>query len=451
MDTLLTWISDKRPPVLFYNRIEKHTAMFTFFNSELFDFELTRILGCTSAGGCDIAEFLSAVGKIRKHDAESWFAAWSEQGDRAQRIGVEAFEAGFRGLARNAFLRAANYYRAAPYMLPVNDSRIVLFAEKSVRIFERATGLMDGEVISVEIPYEKEVDLPGYLYLPPTSAKRSGRTPVVINLGGADSTKEELYFFSGAIGPQLGYAVMTFDGPGQGVLVRKHGIPLRPDFEVCSCNALDYLALLSSSRPDLELDLNNIGIVGGSTGGYFALRTATDPRIKACVAIDPFFSLWELALTRVPKGYIKLWQDGWVSDGLFDYMADLHSKYNFPTRWEGAMGKQTMGVKTTTAMLRRFQQFSLVTEKEGRILDNVKCPVFLTGPGAGRDMYSSADESTFKIHRLLTNVSEHNKEIWVPTDVAEGGLTAKVGAWALLAQKCFQFLDKHLQVDRKSL
>jgi len=169
------------------------------------------------------------------------------------------------------------------------------------------------------------------------------------------------------------------------------------------------------------------------------------------VAIDPFFSLWDLAMTRVPVMYVKLWESGWISDAVFDWSTDLHARANFPTRWEMALGKQTMGVSKVTAMLRRFKDFSLITENEGKILDRVKCPVFLTGPGAGLDMYASADDSTFKIHRLLTKVPERNKEVWVPTDVAEGGLTAKVGAWNLLAQKSYEFLDKHFEIKRNHL
>jgi pimeloyl-ACP methyl ester carboxylesterase len=425
--------------------------MFTFFNSFMFNFELTRILGSTSAGGCDAGEFLTAVGKIKKNDAESWYRAWKEQGERAERIGDEAAKAGFKVLARNAYLRASNYFRTTPYMFSNDDERVISFAERSIKNFERATTLMDGEVVFVEIPYEKGFSLPGYLYLPPQDARLPGRTPVVMYLGGADSTEEELHFLFGHTGPQLGYAILCFEGPGQGLLLKKSKLPLRPDFEVCAGMALDFLNNLSQSRPELELDLGRIAVAGAATGGYFALRAATDARVKACVSIDPFFNLWELAMTRVPQLHVKLWDSGWISDEFFDWSTDMHCRTNFPARWEMGLGKSSMGVEKATAMLRRFRDFSLDTKKDGRILDRITCPVFLTGPGAGREMYSSAQEGAFKIHKLLTRVSESNKEIWVPTEVADGGLTAKVGAWALLAQKSFEFLDKHFEIKRKGL
>lgn len=417
----------------------------------MFDFELTRILGSASSGGCDVGEFKSAVGQIKKHDAESWYNAWKGQGERAERIGNEAAKAGFKVLARNAYLRASNYFRATPYMFGNDDARVVPFAEKSIKNFERATTLMDGEVLFVEIPYEKGLSLPGYLFLPPQDARLPGKTPVVMYAGGADSTKEELYFLFGHTGPQLGYAILCFEGPGQGLLLKKSKLPLRPDFEVCAALALDFLNNLSQSRPDLELDLGRLAVAGAATGGYFALRAATDVRIKACISIDPFFSLWDLALTRAPQSFVKLWDSGWVSDDIFDSFTDRYCKGNFQAGWEMSLGKSSMDVEKSTAMLRRFKDFSLETKKDGKTLDRITCPVFLTGPGAGRDMYASADDSTFKIQKLLTKVSESNREVWVPTDVAEGGLTAKIGAWALLAQKSFEFLDKRFEVKRKEL
>jgi len=254
----------------------------------------------------------------------------------------------------------------------------------------------------------------------------------------------------GDTGPQLGYAVFCFEGPGQGLLLKKSKLPLRPDFEIVTGIALEYLSTLAGSRPELQLDLERIAVAGGSTGGFFALRAATDSRIKACISIDPFFSLWDLAMTRVPLWYVKLWDSGWIPDGVFDWSTDMHCSVNFPTRWEMGLGKWSMGVGKSTAMLRRFRDFSLETERDGKMLDRVACPVFLTGPGAGKELYASASDSTFKIHRLLTKVAESDKEVWVPTDVAEGGLTAKVGAWALLAQKSFEFLDKHFEIKRKA-
>jgi len=417
----------------------------------MFDFELTRILGSASSGGCEVGEFKSAVGKIKKHDAESWHAAWKEQGERAESIANEAAAAGFRIPARNAYLRASNYFRASAYMFTNCEPRVVPLSERSIANFERAAGLMDGEVMFVEIPYEEGITLTGWLCLPPKEAKVEGKSPLIIYAGGADATKEELYFLYGYTGPQLGYAVLCLEGPGQGMLLKKSKIPLRPDFEVVAGYVLDYFSSLADSRPDLELDLDRIAVAGAATGGYFALRAATDARIKACVAVDPFFSMWELALTRAPQSFMKLWENGWVMDNVLDTFTDAHCRGNFQAGWEMNLGKSSMGVERSSALLRRFKDFSLENKKDGKILERITCPVFLTGPGNGSEMYSSADDSTLKIKEMLKKVAADKKEVWLPSDVADGGLTAKIGAWALLAQKTFLFLDKQFEVKRKAL
>jgi dienelactone hydrolase len=159
---------------------------------------------------------------------------------------------------------------------------------------------MEGQVLLLEIPYEGGVRMPGYLYLPPETKRVPGKIPVLLNLGGADSTKEELRYSFRDAGPELGCAVLIFDGPGQGYVLRKNKIPLRPDFEVVMGKALDHLTDLAKAYPDLQLDMNRIVVAGASMGAHYALRASTDLRIKAGVSVHLFFSLWEVALTRMP-------------------------------------------------------------------------------------------------------------------------------------------------------
>jgi hypothetical protein len=120
-------------------------------------------------------------------------------------------------------------------------------------------------------------------------------------VSGADSTKEELHFLFGYTGPQLGYAVLLLEAAGQGLLLKKSGVPWRPDFEICADKVLNFTKNLARSRPELQLDLDRIAIAGAVTAGYFALRAASDARVKACVSIAPFFSMFELAMTRVSR------------------------------------------------------------------------------------------------------------------------------------------------------
>ncbi|TID03856.1 20-hydroxy-prefusarin hydrolase FUS2 [Colletotrichum higginsianum] len=440
--------------------------MHHFFSSPFYNFELTRILGTTAAGGCDVAEFLEAVGEIKKHDPESWYRAWWRQASRASQAAADAGLRGLAPLARAAYLRAANYYRAAPYMLPTTDRRVVKCAELSAEHFEKATQFMEGRVLNMTF-HLGNIAIPGRLFLPPESKRLRGnqKTPLLINCGGADSTMEELYFVFGTLGPELGYGVLTFDGPGQGLTLKRDAEFMRPDYEkVLSC-VLDGVWALAKERPDANLDLDRVCVAGISMGGYISLRTAAaEPaRVAACVSADPVYDMWELAMTRLPAWYVRMWLSGWVSDGFFDWSCNAHMRLDFPTRWEFGTTMHVMGQRRPADVVREFRRYSLRWRPEddmskgkdgdeerggATILSQVRCPVLVTG--ASQAIYQLPDASTQRIMQELVNVPDEKKEVWIPQTVGAGALTGKVGAWNSLATETFSFLDRQLGICRPS-
>ncbi|KAK8072678.1 alpha/beta hydrolase [Apiospora saccharicola] len=311
-----------------------------FPTSPFFDFETVRILGTTVYGGADAAEVLEAVGDIKPNDPVSWEQAWATQATRAEALADDAARHGNRDAARRAYLRAANYTRAKGYMYvsspaPDNgrgggamrqDPRALPTAEKVGELFRKAIPFMEGPVLTLSIPYEGGFHLPAYLYLPPVSSRIQGRKkiPILINCGGADSCQEELFFLNPAEGPALGYAVLTFDGPGQGMMLRKHELEMRPDWEVVTGCVISHLVQFSKQNPQLELDVACIAVSGASMGGYFALRAAVDPRVKACVSIDPFYDMWDFGTAHVSPLFISAWTQGWIGQ---DEMGDLRDGF----------------------------------------------------------------------------------------------------------------------------
>ena len=89
--------------------------------------------------------------------------------------------------------------------------------------------------------------------------------PTLIAHGGFDSTLEELY--ASAVAPALerGYNCLTFEGPGQGGVIRKQNIPFRYDWEKVVKPVVDY----ALTRTE-EVDPNGIALMGISMGGYLA-------------------------------------------------------------------------------------------------------------------------------------------------------------------------------------
>lgn len=130
-------------------------------------------------------------------------------------------------------------------------------SEKAVEFFHQGIGLLDTEVIRLEIPFE-DYKLPAYLYMPTRINRIKGKVPIIVHTAGFDSSQEELYLFVAAGARIRGYAVLTFEGPGQGLVLRKYGKIMRPDWEVVISKVIDYVYDLTKQRPGLNLDLDRL-------------------------------------------------------------------------------------------------------------------------------------------------------------------------------------------------
>ncbi|KAL0941604.1 alpha/beta hydrolase [Colletotrichum truncatum] len=435
-----------------------------FPNSTFFDFEAIRILGTSVYGGADAAEVLEAVGQIKANDPSSWEKAWQIQAKRAEALANEAQQHGDRDASKRAYLRAANYTRASGYMYVssissvhetamVQDPRALPIAEKVGELFRKAISLMDGAVLALSIPYENYM-LPAYLYLPPANRRIPSRSkiPVLINCGGADSCQEELFFLNPAAGPGLGYAVLTFDGPGQGMMLRRYGLHMRPDWEIVTGCVIDYLVDLSAQNPDLNLDMDCISVSGASMGAYFALRAAADPRIKACVSIDPFYDMWDFGTAHVSPLFISAWQNGWITHNMVDKLIGAMKMTSFQLRWEISVTGTFFGLSSPADILLHMKKFTFSgpgLKGSSGYLSRVLCPVLISG--AGKSLYMDADDHTRRCFEGLVNVPFEKKEVWIPSSEGQGSLQAKMGALALCNQRTYEFLDRALGIERQPL
>ncbi|RAK75208.1 alpha/beta hydrolase family protein [Aspergillus fijiensis CBS 313.89] len=431
--------------------------MHQFFpSSSFFNFEFTRVVGTIPFGGAELAECLDAATQITGDDAESWHRGWLVQAEKAHAIALEAAEHGDRHAARDAFLRAANYFRASQYMFDDRrespEPRVRELFARSVQAFHSATPLLGHRTHILQVPY-REGHLPGYLFLPPlqggeTARQEPGATvPVVVCINGADSTSEELYLLYGASGCQRGYAVLLVDGPGQGASLRETGTAMRPDWEQVTRPVLDYVEHLARVHPEWRLDLSRIALAGVSMGAYYALRGAVDPRVAACIAIDPFYDMFDLATSRMPPWFIRAWLAGWITDGAFDATWRMLSRWNFQLKWELTHVMWIFGKDSPAAAMREMQRYSLKGDgKAGEYLRLVECPVMISG--AAQTIYTAPEISTLRIAQALDHLPDERRHLWIAREAGDGGLQGKVGAWRLLQQKVFQFLDEQWDVKR---
>ncbi len=270
------------------------------FQDEAFSFELLRAIGYTVYEGADIGECLSTAARIQEGDFERWYTEWTATADRVRVVADTCLTRGHTVSARKAYLRASNYYRTAEFFLHTNpnDPRILSTWGKSRHCFREATYLFAFPCEAIEIPYEGTT-LPGYFYRADTS---DTPRPTLLFHGGFDSTVEELYFAGAAAALEHGYNCLTFDGPGQGRVIRQQHMPFRPDWEAVVTPVVDYAV----SRP--EVDPERLALMGMSQGGYFAPRAAAfEHRLHALIAYDGVFNCYDAVPLLMPIRFCVFW------------------------------------------------------------------------------------------------------------------------------------------------
>jgi 2,6-dihydroxypseudooxynicotine hydrolase len=228
------------------------------------------------ADGVHYRDLINIRNEIK--DWADWPHVWSHYAAQAEQRGEEALVKDAGVTAADEFFRASLYYHYAQYLYFDDiDIKESLHTAKT-DAFARAAPLLNPPAEIVSFPF-RGIDIKGYLRVPESLEK----PPVVILIGGLDTTKED-YLSVSDICLKRGMATFAFDGPGQGETVFK--MRTIPDFESAVSAAIDFL----ERRP--EVDTGRLGIVGRSMGGYFGPRAASqDRRIKVLVAWGAVYDL----------------------------------------------------------------------------------------------------------------------------------------------------------------
>ena len=119
----------------------------------------------------DIGECLDTAGRIDAADANSWPEEWLGTAERVRKMAENSLAKGHERSAGEAYLRAANYYRAALIHHPEPGPGVLQAGRQSVACFDRALELLAVPARPVRIPYE-DTTLPGYFF---PLARRTGR------------------------------------------------------------------------------------------------------------------------------------------------------------------------------------------------------------------------------------------------------------------------------------
>jgi len=259
-----------------------HWTSTKFSSNILLDALLKHLLGLMTYGMSDLGEILEVKGQLKPGDEERWINAWAAMAKRLQHRAEDAEAAEKRVSASTAYLRASTYWRASlMYFSHPGDPRVRDHSIASAQCYARYLELSGYPGKYVEIPYEGGI-LPGHFYRSPCAAEGA---PLLILTPGRDTWAEDTrWVYDGAI--RRGIHCLVYDGPGQGLSLRLHGLPFRLDWENVIKPVVDFAFTIPA------IDRSRIGLMGLSFGGFLSVRAAAfEKRIKLCIS-DPGTISW---------------------------------------------------------------------------------------------------------------------------------------------------------------
>jgi pimeloyl-ACP methyl ester carboxylesterase len=226
-----------------------------------------------TTNGVDPNDFRTTTARIERWD--EWLDAWTQTAETHAALGEEARAAGNALTAGEAFVRAAVCFHFAKFVWVLDAERNRATTQRAIEALYAAHALLDPTAERVEAPLDGGV-IAGNLRRPGGVDK----APLVILIPGLDSTKEEFFHWEGVF-LDRGMATLSLDGPGQGET--GFSLDIRPDYEAAVGAILDAV----SARGQGDVDLERVGAVGVSLGGYYAPRAAAfEPRLRAVAGIS---------------------------------------------------------------------------------------------------------------------------------------------------------------------
>jgi pimeloyl-ACP methyl ester carboxylesterase len=233
--------------------------------------------------------------------------------------------------------QAMHYTRGAEFFMAAGDPRKQATYERFVTLADTVWG---AHYKRDSVPYENFA-LPVLLLGRPESAR------VILIHGGFDSFIEEFVPVFVAFA-DAGFRVVAFEGPGQGALLRRHRLPMTHEWERPTTAVIEHFRL------------TDVTLIGGSLGGYLALRAAAfEARIQRVVAFDVMYDFFDCVASRkgpvVRYGLALLLSLG--ASGVVDALGRAMMRRDNLARWGIGHGMDVMGVGSPSAFFTATQQY----------------------------------------------------------------------------------------------
>lgn len=358
------------------------------------DFQINRIL-TYGEKACDFDEVSSAAKKIV--DVPSWNSIWRQLGEAAEQKGE--------------LLHAAYYYRLAEFFLIESPEKEEMFS-RSLENYATVIG-RDKDVQVEYVPY-KNAEMKVMIF------KGTNPKGKLVIFGGYDSFIEEFYLMVKELS-SYNYDIYLFEGPGQGESLRK-GLTFEPEWEKPVRTILD------------KYELSNVGVVGISWGGYFALRAAAfEPRITKVVAYDILFDGFDCMtnpLPKITKYVVRVLTELHCASIINNLVNNIKSR-RLIVDWAITHGQYITGTNTPYDFYQHLKKHTM-----RGIMDKVACDVLLLA--GEHDHYIPLKHYEILMAGL---VNTHSLKGRIFTEEEGGAEHCQVGNLQLATKEIMEWLD----------
>ncbi|KAF4341232.1 hydrolase or acyltransferase (alpha beta hydrolase superfamily) [Fusarium beomiforme] len=399
----------------------KNATMLQLIPDVDFNYNVLATMANAPYQGSDIGEILVAASQIKTGDFESFYQAYYDLATRVHKQ-AEAIDCKKHPVsARNAFFRAATYYRSADAFLHGNwsDPRITLLWKQQAGAFNKAMELMPIPGRRIELQADN-FTVPAIFF----KTDRPGRRPTVILGNGYDGSMEDLYHVMGEALLQRGMNAIVYEGPGQPSVRRYQDLGFIPEWERVVTPVVDY----ALSRDDV--DSSKVGLMGFSFGGFLASRAAAfEHRLAAVIALDGIYDFSQTIFRQFGPDLTKLFEAGKKNE-VDEEVAKVQNNPNVPStlRWGINQGEWSFKTHSAYTFLQKTKAYTL----EG-IVDKIKAPVFV---GDGQNDMFFPGQAKELAEQLGGRATHHLFET-----IQGAGQHCQVGGYVLMNQVSLDWLE----------